>query len=43
MTRILEIYGADPARWPGPERAGTLAALNEFPELARGPAGGDGH
>ena len=34
-ARILEIYGADPARWPGPERAGTLAALNEFPELAQ--------
>ncbi len=34
-ARILEIYGADPARWPRPERAGTLAALNEFPELAQ--------
>ena len=34
-ARILEIYGADPVRWPGPERPGTLAALNEFPELAQ--------
>jgi len=33
-ARILEAYGADPARWPAAERAGTLAALNKFPELA---------
>ena len=33
-ARILEVYGADPARWPGPERAGNLAVLNEIPELA---------
>lgn len=34
-ARILEIYGADPARWPQAERSGTLAALNEFPDLAQ--------
>ena len=33
-ARIIEAYGADPARWPVAERAGTLAALNKFPELA---------
>ena len=33
-ARILESYGADPARWPAAERSGTLAALNNFPELA---------
>ena len=33
-ARILEAYGADPARWPAAERSGTLAALNKFPELA---------
>ncbi len=33
-TEIIAAYGADAARWPDDERAATLAALAESPDLA---------
>lgn len=35
LRAILDAYGADPARWPEPEREGALRLLARSPEAAK--------